>query len=337
MIIGLKSWGVYIPERVETAADIAAESGIPADVIINKMGLKRKHIAGDDDHCSQMAARAALQALERGGVSPNDVNLIIYHGSEYKDHFVWSVATHIQRLIGAENASSFEIYALCAGAPVAIKTARAMMLDDDSIKNALLVTASRENDLVNYKNPRVRYMYNFGSGGGAMLLQKGYDHNLILSSAIINDASLSTAVYMPGGGSRSPVVSETVNPEMYQFDVMDLKLLEQQLGEVSMPNFKRAILSAVENSGYKQEDIGFLGMVHMKRSFHDALISELKLESGRSIQSVYLDEYGHMQSVDQVMAIELGNRAGLLKNGRLAVLAAAGAGYTWSASAILWG
>lgn len=334
MNIGLKSWGIYLPEKIETAADIAASSGIPEDVIVKKMGIRQKHIAGSDDHCSQMAARAGLQALERGGISPRDIDLIIYHGSEYKDHFVWSAATHVQQLIGAENAAAFEIYALCAGTPVAIKTAVAIMKDDDSIKNVLLVTASRENDLVNYQNPRVRYMYNFGAGGGAILLQKGYEHNRVLSSAIINDSSLSEAVFMPGGGSRCPVITGTVNPGLYQFDVMDLKLLEQRLGLISMPNFKSVILKAIENSGYKPGDIGFLGMVHMKRSFHDTLIAELNMKSS---QSVYLDDYGHMQSVDQIMAIELGQQAGLLKAGLLAVLAGAGAGYTWSASAILWG
>ena len=334
MNIGLKSWGTYFPEKIETAADIAAASGIPEEVILNKMGVRQKHVAGDEDHCSQMAARAGRQALERGGISPLDIDLIIYHGSEYKDHFVWSAATHVQKLIGAYNAAAFEIYALCAGAPVAIKTAKAIMLDDDSINNVLLVTASRENDLVNYKNPRVRYMYNFGAGGGAMLLQRGYGHNRILSSSIINDSSLSTAVYMPGGGSRCPVITGTVDPGLYKFDVMELKLLEQRLGLISMPNFKRVILEAVEKSGYTQGDIGFLGMVHMKRSFHDALIAELNMESS---QTVYLDDYGHMQSVDQIMAIELGHRYGLLKEGRLAVLAGAGAGYTWGASAILWG
>ena len=167
-----------------------------------------------------------------------------------------------------------------------------------------------------------------------MLLQRGYERNRVLSSAVISDSSVSAAVYMPGGGSRCPVITGCVNPELYQFDVIDLKLLEQRLGLVSMPNFKSVILESVKNSGYIPDDIGFLGMVHMKRSFHDALLAELNLSSN---QSVYLDLYGHMQSVDQIMAIELGHNAGLLIEGRLAVLAGAGAGYTWSASSVLWG
>lgn len=334
MNIGLRSWGTCFPVKTETSADISAASGIPETVVDAKMGLKQKHIAGDDDHCSQMAARAGMQALERASLSPRDVDLIIYHGSEYKDHIVWSAATRVQDLLGAENSAAFEIYALCAGAPVALKAARAMMNDDGSIKNVLLVTATRENDLVNYRNERTRYMFNFGSGAGAMLLQRGYEHNLVLSSSIINDSSLSCAVMMPGGGSRLPFSECGADPSEYKFDVPELEPLMDRLGKVSMPNFKRVIRESVEKSGFTMADIGFLAMVHMKRSFHEQLLKELGL--GQE-QAVYLDMYGHMQSVDQVAAIDLGHNAGLLKKGKLVVMAAAGAGYTWSASSIRWG
>lgn len=334
MDIGLRSWGTYFPEGIETAADIAAASGIPADVIAGKMGLRQKHIAGDDDHCSRMAARAGIQALERAGLSPLDVDLVIYHGSEYKEYFVWSAATHVQELIGAHNAAAFNVQALCAGAPVALKTARAMMNDDESLNNVLLVTATRDNDLVNYKNPRVRYMYNFGAGGGAMLLQRGYAHNRVLASTMISDGSISTSVCMPGGGSRHPFINGCDDKELYSFDVNDLASLEKRLGEVSLANFLKVITGAVELSGYTIADIGFLALVHMKRSFHDSIFKGLGLDPGRS---VYLDEYGHMQSVDQVAAIDLGVRAGLIESGKLVVMAAAGAGYTWGASAIMWG
>ncbi len=78
---------------------------------------------------------------------------MIYHGSEYKDHIVWSAASKIQHLIGATNAFAFETYALCAGAPIAYKVARDMMRVDERLQNVLLVSASRENDLIDFSNP----------------------------------------------------------------------------------------------------------------------------------------------------------------------------------------
>jgi 3-oxoacyl-[acyl-carrier-protein] synthase-3 len=332
--IGIVSWGTYVPSHIETAADVAAATGIPAEVISQKMGLVQKHVAGDDDHCASMAARAAQQAIERANIDPNAIDLILYHGSEYKEHFVWSAATHVQRLIAAENAAAFELYALCAGTPIALKTARAMMLDDDSLQNVLLVTASRENDLVHYNNDRARFMFNFGAGAGALLLQRDYPHNQVLSAAAISDGSLSKSVVMKAGGSLQPTTPETVSADLHQIDVSDLQFMSERLGQVSLPNFYKVIDKALKSSGHTRADINFLGLVHMKRSFHAAMLSDLGLTED---QSIYLDHYGHMQSVDQIMAIELAHQQNRLHDGDLMILAGAGTGYTWSAAAIRWG
>lgn len=331
--VGLRAWGTYVPVRVETAADIAARTGIPEEIVAHKMGVRRKHVAGEHDHCAAMAARAARVALERAGVSPQSLDLILYHGSEYKEHIVWNAATHVQRLLGATNAAAFELYALCAGTPLAIKTARALMRDDERLRRVLLVTASRENDLVDYSNQRARFMFNFGAGAGALLLERGWRQHVVLGSAAISDGTLSEAVVMPAGGSRMPPSADSVARGLHTLDVPDLDFMARRLGEVSLPNFLRVIQQAVEASGAQVRDIDFLALVHMKRSFHEALLDALGL---RPEQSIYLDEYGHMQSVDQVMALELAHARGMLHEGALVVLAAAGTGYTWSAVALRW-
>lgn len=332
--IGVVSWGVYIPAGIETAADVAAASGVPEEVVARKMGLIEKRVAGPDDHCAEMATWAAQQALERANLDPKEVDLIIYHGSEYKNHFVWSAATRVQYLLGAENAAAFEIYALCAGAPIAFKTARSMMRDDPSLKHVLLVTASRENDLVDYQNERARFMFNFGAGGGAVLLKRGHTANEVLAAAVVSDGTLSKSVVMEAGGSYHPPSEETVAHHLHQLDVPDLEFMGQRLGEVSLPNFYKVIDKAVEDSGHHRSDIQFLGIVHMKRSFHDAILRDLGLQDD---QSIYLDHFGHMQSVDQIMALELAAQRDLLPEQGLVVLAGAGTGYTWSAVAIQWG
>ncbi len=332
--IGIVSWGTYFPSQIETAADVAAATGIPEEVVTKKMGLVQKHIAGPEDHCASMGAKAATQALARAGVSPDQVNLIIYHGSEYKEHFVWSAATRIQELIGAENAGAFEIYALCASAPIAFKTARGMMLEDDTLQYVLLVAASRENDLVHYDNERARFMFNFGAGAGAILLKRDHAENIVMGTSIISDGALSHSVVMAAGGSAQPASQETVANDLHQLDVPNLQFMGERLGAVSHPNFLKVISGAVEKSGFITDDIDFLGLVHMKRSAYDAILADLGLEQ---TQSVYLDHYGHMQSVDQIVALELAQQQNQLKDGDLVVLSGAGTGYTWSAVAIQWG
>jgi 3-oxoacyl-[acyl-carrier-protein] synthase-3 len=166
--VGIAGTGIYIPPAVITGQEIAARTGLPEFVVLEKMGIRQIHIADSDDTVTAMASRAARQALDEAGLDPLDLDLIVYHGSEYKDHIVWSAAAKIQHLIGAANAYAFEMYALCAGAPIAYKAVRDMMRVDPRLENVLLVTASCENDLVDFANMRTRFMFNFGAGGGTV-------------------------------------------------------------------------------------------------------------------------------------------------------------------------
>lgn len=332
--IGIAAIGIYLPQGVETAADIAQKTQIPEQVVIEKLGIRRKHVAGVDDHCSAMAAWAAQQALLQAEVEPQDIDLIIYHGSEYKDYFVWSAAAKIQHILGATQAYAYEIYALCAGTPIALKTARDQMRSDSRLRNVLLVSAARENDLVNAQNQRTRFMFNFGAGGSAILLQAGQTHNQVLDSAVLVDGSFSETVVMPGGGTRHPTSTATLAQGLHELDVLGLEDMRDRLGVVSLPNFVRVIDAAVTQSGATRDEIAFLCITHMKPSFHREIVQSLGL---RADQSLYLDEYGHIQSVDQPLALQLAHEQGLLQTGDLVVLAGAGTGYTWAATAVRWG
>ena len=107
-----------------------------------------------------------------------------------------------------------------------------------------------------------------------------------------------------------------------------------RLGETSLANFVRVIREAVERSDATLGDVRFLGITHMKRSFYLQILEAIGLTPE---QSVYLEDYGHVQSADQVIALELGLAQGKIKRGDLIVLAGAGTGYTWSAIAVRWG
>jgi len=332
--VGIAAIGIYLPETCETATDIARRTGIPEDVVIEKFGIRRVYRASHDDMPSAMAARAAEQALAEAHISPQDLDLIIYHGSEYKDYVVWSAAAKIQYLLGATRAYAYEIYALCAGAPIALKVARDQMRSDPHLRYVLLVSAARENDLIVYDNPNTRFMANFSAGGSALLLHRNEPRNQVLESSVIVDGSLSDHVIIPAGGCHHPTDEETFSRHMHMLDVFDVEGMREKLGALSLPNFVRVIDEAVERSGATRQDIAFLCITHMKPSFHRAILQELGLCSE---QSLYLDSYGHIQSVDQPLALKLAAERGLLKDGDLVVLAGAGTGYTWSATALRWG
>lgn len=331
--VGIVGIGTYFPTQIETAADLAPRCGIPEAVLREKMGIRQRHIASAQESVSYMATQAALRALAHANIEPEQVDLVISHGSEYKDHNVWCAAAKIQHNIGALNAHAFDLYALCAAAPIAIQAARGMILADESLQHVLLVAGSRENDLINFQNERVRFMYNFGSGAGALLLQRDAAHNHIIGVSAITDGSLSETVTL----SRAPeAVGDAADHGDLRgrLEVNQPDYMAERLGAVSLENFVRVIRGAVEKGGAALSDVRFLGITHMKRSFYLEILKAVGLSAD---QSVYLEDYGHVQSADQALALELGVAQGKIKAGDLVVVAGAGVGYTWSAAAIQWG
>ncbi|MBN8592149.1 MAG: 3-oxoacyl-ACP synthase [Anaerolineae bacterium] len=331
--VGIAGFATWFPRQIQTAADLALLTGIPENVLREKMGIVQRHVAAEDETVTHMASLAAQQAIAQAGIDPSQIGLVISHGSEHKDHLVWNAAAKIMQNIGAVNAYAFEMYALCAGAPIALQTARALMQADPRLEYVLLAAGSRENDLINFRNDRSRFMFNFGSGGGAILLKRGFAENVILGASAITDGSLSeTVVLTPAAVSEGdPAVVGEVSGRL---DVTDAAYMAERLGQVSLPNFVRVIREAVEQSGAALSDVRFLGITHMKKSFYLEILQAIGLTAE---QSVYLDHYGHVQSVDQALALQLGLAQGKIQPGDLIVLAGAGTGYTWSAVAVRWG
>ncbi len=330
--IGIVGYGTYLPRHIQTAADLVPLTAIPETVLREKMGIRQRHIADADETVTMMASAAAQRAIEQAGIDPAQIGLVISHGSEHKDHLVWNAAAGVMQKIGAVNAYAFEMYALCAGAPIALNMARALMQTDSRLEYVVVVAGSRENDLINLKNERSRFMFNFGAGGGAFVLQRSAQKNLILGSSAITDATLSEAVILTEAaiGQENPIVGDLRG----RLDVTAPDYMAARLGEVSLPNFTRVITEAVAESGAALKEVRFLGITHMKRSFYLQILESVGLTPE---QSIYLQDYGHIQSVDQVLALELGLQQGKIQPGDLIVLAGAGTGYTWSAIALRWG
>ncbi|MBI1280577.1 MAG: 3-oxoacyl-ACP synthase [Anaerolineaceae bacterium] len=330
--VGIVGLGTYFPDALQSAADLATLTGIPEVVLREKMGIRQRHIALEADTVTYMATQAAGKAIVMAGISTAEINLVISHGSEHKDHLVWNAASKIQDNIGATNAYAFEIYALCAGAPIAMNMAQGMMQSDSRLNYVLLAAGSRENDLINFHNERSRFMFNFGAGGGAMLLKRGTTTNQIMGASAITDGSLSESVILTQAavGDGTEVVGELRG----RLDVTNPNYMAERLGAVSLNNFVKVITEAVEVAGAKLSDVRFIGITHMKRSFYLEILKAVGLTAE---QSVYLEDYGHIQSVDQVLALELGLAQGKIKAGDMIVLAGAGTGYTWSAVSVRWG
>jgi 3-oxoacyl-[acyl-carrier-protein] synthase-3 len=333
--IGIAGIGTYFPKQIQKAEELVEATGIPLKVLQEKMGIVQRHVASEEDSISLMASEAAKAAIADAGIDPAEIKMVISHGSQYKDHIVWNSAGKIQHNIGAVNAFGYEMYALCAGAPIAMNIARSMMIADPSLDTVLLAAASKENDLISLGNQRARFMMNFGAGGGAMILKRGLNKNLVLGASAITDGSLSETVMLTTEADAIGNDGSEINGEVVgMLDVRNADYMAERLGENSLPNFQRVIREAVEKSGYALSDVKFLGITHMKRSFFDTILESIGLKAE---QAIYLDHYGHIQSIDQVLTLQLGLEQGKIKEGDVVVLAGAGTGYTWSAIALRWG
>jgi 3-oxoacyl-[acyl-carrier-protein] synthase-3 len=326
--ISLAATATYLPERWMTAAEVGASSGIPEQVIVEKFGLRGKHIAAADEHVSDLSVRAAETLIEEAGIDPLEIDVVMYFGSMWKDFAVWQAAPWIAHRIGASRAYAVEYDNVSCGTPVALRIARDMLLAEKELRTVLVVAACRESYLLDYENERSRFMFNFGDGAVAGLLVRGGERNALLGCHGITDGSFSLQVKVPSGGSVSP------NGGYRFLDVADPVSMKDGLDKVSLANFVAAARGAVERSGAELADVGYLCGIHMKPSMHRALVAELGLDESRA---AYLDDTGHMSGVDPLFALDRAGRAGELRDGELVLLLAAGTGYTWAASVVRWG
>lgn len=334
MHVGIGGIGIYIPDSSMSAADLAAATGVPEDVISRKFGVRRKPVAGPDDTTAAMGVKAAKEALADAGVAAKDVDLVLWCGAQHKDYPCWLAGLYVANELGASNAWSFDMEAMCGSMMAALDVAKSLMLAREDLSTVLLVSGYRNNDLIDLAEPTTRFMMDIGSGGSAVVLRKNLGRNVVLGSAFKGDGSLSLDCVVPTLGTKAwpPKPGDEARA---RFLVPDEPAFKAKLGEKTMPNFYWVIDRALALSGgLSRKDIGYLAVLHFKKSAHDAILEELSLDDSKT---TYLDDYGHVGQNDQLLSIHLGLKAGKIKDGDRLVLVGAGLGFVWAASVVRWG
>ena len=333
MNIGIRGFGTYVPDTTMTAADIAAATDIPEEVIAKKFGVKRKPLAAAHETTSYMGIAAARKALEMAELKGEDVDLVIWNGAQHKDYPCWLAGLKVAHEIGAKDAWSFDMEAMCGSMMTGLDVAKSMMIAKPRLKRVLLVSGYRNSDLIDLAVPETRFMLDIGSSGAAVLLEKDYNRNIVLESSFKGDGSFAEDCVVPVLGSRAwpPAPGDA---DKAHFEVRDVESFKKKLGERTLPNFYAVIRESLQDSGLSQEDIDYLAILHFKRSAHDAVLAELGLSDE---QTTYLDEYGHLGQNDQILSIELGLQKGAIKDGSIIVMVGAGLGFVWASTVVKWG
>lgn len=334
--VGIVGTGLYIPSLRMTAKEISeATKGIwTEEAIIEKLGIIEKPIPGPEDGTQEMGARAGIDALERTGIDPKEIDLIICMGEEWKEYPLTTSGIYIQEKIGATNAWAVDVQQRCCTTVAAMKMAKDMMIADDSINTAMVVGGYRNGDFVDYADKAMSMMYNLSAGGGAIILKKNYNKNLLLETHIMTDGSLARDAGVKYGGTACPITADNLEKAYKSLMIFDEKHMKDRLNEVSMKNWIYCIDKAFEKSKIDKEELGYLAVLHFKTSMHKYMLDLLNLTED---QSIYLSKYGHMGQVDQILSLHLALEQDKIKDGTVISMIAAGIGYAWAANVIKWG
>lgn len=334
--VGIVGTGIYIPKTHMTGKEIAEKTqGVwSEDAVVEKLGIRQKPIPAEKDGTQEMGALAALDALKNTGVNPLEIDVILCVGEEWKEYPLTTSALYIQDRIGAVNAWGIDLANRCCTTVSTMKIAKDMLMNDESINTILIAGGYRNGDFVDYSDKNMSMMFNLGAGAGAIILKKNHGKNLLLGSHIIADGSLARTAGVEIGGTCNLITAENRDEAYKSLRLMDPLKMKTRLNEVSMPNWYKCIDEALRKSELERRDIDYLAILHMKRSGHKAMLSELGLNED---QSIYLEDYGHIGQVDQILSLHLALEEGKVKDGSVVSMVAAGIGYVWAANVIKWG
>ncbi|MCL2362721.1 MAG: 3-oxoacyl-ACP synthase [Defluviitaleaceae bacterium] len=332
--IGIAGIGTYIPDTYMTAKEIsdATAGNWTEDAVINKLGIVKK--PKSNLGTQEMGYLAAKACMENAKVDPKEIDIILCMGEEYKEYPLTTSALYIQDKIGAVNAWGIDVQNRCCTTVAAIKMAKDMLIADEEIDTILIAGGYRNGDFIDYTDSKVSMMFNLGDGGGAILLKKNLGRNQVLGSHIIADASLARTAGVEIGGQVNPITPHNIEEAKKSLRLMDSAAMKDRLNQVSLPNWHTCIDRAFEKSGISKSEMDYLAILHIKPSGHMAILKELVLTPE---QTIYLDDYGHLGQIDQILSLELAVKSGKIKPGSVICMLSAGIGYVWAANVIKWG
>ncbi len=327
--VGLAGYGLYLPRGVETAAQVAARSGLSEEKV-RDLGIEGKLQPGPEDQPVVMAVKAARTALEQTpGVSPEEVDLVLWIGEEYKDYIAQTASIRLQEEAGCKKAWAFDLVGQGTTSLVGLRVARDMMVGDDAINTVLLAGGTRNVDLVDYANPRTRFLLAASASGGALILRRDLGRNLLKEILVRVDSKMADEVYVPGGGTEHPFAPDNLDsPEMF-YQVQDPPLLEEYLKEA----FPQGLIRTTQQvCGEAAPD--YLALRHLAPAMRERVLAGLNLKEE---QSSSLDKIGHHGTNDVIISLDAGLRSGAVREGKTVCLASAGIGFTYAAAVLEWG
>jgi 3-oxoacyl-[acyl-carrier-protein] synthase-3 len=339
--MGIVSTGTFFPETYLTAGDIAEQSGMPEWVVREKLGIERKFVADPEVHPNQMAVHASMRAIDKAGIDPMDIDVVLCTTEEWREYLLWTTAIDLAYEVGARRAWGVDVHTRCATTIAALKLARGLMADNPSVNTVLIGGGYSISHFIDLTDVNTSFLFNIGAGAGAMIVKRDWPENRVLGTHMIADGSMSRHVIVPASGTVRHPTDDAVAGGEFKFRLVEPEAMKTRLGEVSIDNWLACVDRSLERSGTKKDgspytrtDIDFFNMSLVKPSAHREMLAHLGLSEE---QSVYISDIGHIGEQDAIINIEEGIRQDRLKPGDTMAVIAAGIGYVWGGAIVQWG
>ena len=323
--VSIVGTGSYLPERVLTNEGLSKMVDTSDEWITTRTGIKERRVAAKDELTSDMGARAALAALEQAKVDAKEVDLILV-ATATPDMLFPATACFVQKKIGASKAACLDISAACAGFLFGIEIAQ-QFITSGTYDTVLVIGAEKLTSITNWTDRNTCVL--FGDGAGAAVLQhRGRAHGVI-STHIGSDGQYSDILFMPGGGSKTPITAENAHMNLATIHMTGKEVYKQ-----AVTAMLEASKKALDQAGLTTEDIACVIPHQANLRIIDAIADRLKIP--REKVFVNLEKYGNTSAAAVAIALDEANRGGRIKHGDYVLMVVFGGGLTWASTVVEW-
>jgi 3-oxoacyl-[acyl-carrier-protein] synthase-3 len=322
----ISSIAAYVPPRVLTNADLERMVDTSDEWIMQRVGIRERHVVDPGVATSDLAKEASLLAIEKAGLTPEDIDFILV-ATTTPDTMFPSTACVLQAKIGAHHAWGYDLVAACSGFTFALTTASQLVAAGGS-RRALVVGADVMSSIIDYTDRTTCVL--FGDGAGAVVVERSDDDAIgILDFENYLDGNGGPALCMPAGGSRMPASRETVEQRLHY-----VKQDGQTVFKFAVRNMEEVCRRILERNNLTAEDIDLL--VPHQASGRIILAAAEKLGLPRDKVVINIDRFGNTTAGTIPLALNDAVADGRLTHGKLALLASVGAGFTVGGVLLRW-
>lgn len=317
--------GSYLPKKILTNSDLEKMVETTDEWIVTRTGMKERRIAENNEFTSDMGREAALKAIERAGVTVEELDLILV-ATITPDYTFPSTACLLQSQLKAVNAAAMDVQAACTGYIYALSIARAYV--DAGICQTVLVVASEKlSSFVNYKDRNTCVL--FGDGASACVVRNEGQGFLIRDVSLGADGEQSELLSLPAGGSRQPASAETVCADLHY-----IRMEGKEVFKHAVRRMESACKICLDKIGLKEEEISWLIPHQANIRIIEAVAKRFQVPIERVYMTIH--KYGNTSASSVGIALDEFVRESQLKSGENLLLTAFGAGLTWGASILTY-